>query len=461
MLQKLCHGSILDALLFRKLLYQTIIRHNQGCHELAFVGNDGNLVDVTVHYHLGFDGLWSDVLTVRSLEQILDTFGQEQEVIFDITGIACAEPTVFGKRRLRGCFLLIIPLGDGRSLQQDFIILTKLHLHVRHQFAYRTHHVVEVVFARHCGDGFGQAITRHHIDAYRKNKILNGRWNSSSCRREESSSIQTQCLLQQAIDGLFIKLVFHVQPHRRSLSLTNIFHIMFTTHLDGIQHQRLLHTRCTVDDFLHSGIHLFPETGHATHSRRTHFLDSHLDVLRTEIDIQLSTHTQTPAAPGTFKHMRKRQEIDDHIVFTQTRETLAVCIHHRFITCMTQHHTLAFAGRATGIKDIHQVFRIRFGGTLVHFRLMLTILAHRQEIIEIDGRLVLRFEFHIAVEHNDLFQRSTQCHHTESHIILLLFAYKEIADAGIFQDIMDLSFRTGGIKRNCHRADAERTEIHE
>ena len=235
---------------------------------------------------------------------------------------------------------------------------------------------------------------------------------------------------------------------------------MFTTHLYGILHQRLLHAGSPIDYFGHTCIYLFPETRNATHGCRSYFLDGHLDVLRTEVDVQFCTYTQTPATPSTFEYVSERQEIDNDIVFTQTRETFAMCIHHRFVSGMAQHHTLAFAGGTTRIKDVHQVFCIRFRSTLVHFCLMLTVLAHRQEIVHVDSRFIACVKLHIAVEHHNLLQCRAQSHHTESHIVLLLFPYKQVADLRIFQNIMHLSFRAGSIQRHSYSTYAKSTEVH-
>ena len=256
---------------------------------------------------------------------------------------------------------------------------------MRHQLTYRTNFMVKVVFTRNRSNGFGQAITSHHINTYRKNKFLYGRRDSCPSSWEESSSIQAQCLLQQAIDGLFVEFILHVQPHRRCQSLTYIVHIVFTSYLDGILHQCLLNACRFVYHFVYTGIYLFPETRHTTHGSWSYFLDSHLDILRTEIDVQFCSHAKTPATPGTFKHMGKRQEVDNHITLSQSWEAFAMGIHYRFITSMTQHHPFAFAGSTTGIKNVHQIFFLRFGCTLVHFCLMQTILAQCQEIIEING----------------------------------------------------------------------------
>ncbi len=252
-----------------------------------------------------------------------------------------------------------------------------------------------------------------------------------------------------------------MQPQRSRLALAYIFDVVFTSHLNGILHQGLLHTGRTSDNFVYTCIHLFPETRYATHRCRTDFLDGHLNILRTEVDVQFCTYTQAPATPSTFEHVSERQEIDDHIVFTQTRETFTVRIHHRFVSSVAQHHTLAFTGGTTGIKNVHQIFCIRFSCTLIYFRLMLTAFAHRQEIIHINGRFIARIKLHIFVEHYNLLQGRAQSHDTKSHIVLLLFTYKQVTDLGIFQDIVHLSFRTGSIQRHCYGTYAKSTEVHE
>ena len=227
---------------------------------------------------------------------------------------------------------------------------------MRHQFTYRTNFMVKMIFARHSSNRLSQAIASQHIDSHRKNKFLYCRRNSCTCCREESTSIQTKSLLQQATDSLFIELILHVQPHWWSLTLAHIVHIVFTANLDSILHQCLFYTGSTSYHFIHAGIYLFPESRNATHHCRTHFLDGHLNVLWTKIDIHFSTYAQAPATERTFKNMGKRQEVDDYIIFVEIRETFHMGIHHRFITGMIQHYPLAFSGSTTRIEDVHQIF---------------------------------------------------------------------------------------------------------
>ena len=264
--------------------------------------------------------------------------------------------------------------------------------------------MVKMIFTRNRSNRFSQTISSQHIDTHRKDKFLYCRRNSRTCCREESTSIQTKSLLQQVTDRFFIELILHVQPHWWSLTLAYIVHIVFTTYLDSILHQCLLHTCSTSYHFIYAGIHLFPESRNATHYCRTHFLDGHLDVLRAKVDIHFSTYAQAPTTKSTFKDMGKRQEVDDYIIFIEIRKTFHMGIHHRFITGMIQHYPLAFSGSTTRIEDIHQILLLRFGRTLVHFCLMLTLLALRQEFIKIDGRFIPCIQLHFTIEYHNLLQ---------------------------------------------------------
>ena len=235
---------------------------------------------------------------------------------------------------------------------------------------------------------------------------------------------------------------------------------MLATHFNGFLHQCFLYACCTVDYFVYTGIYFFPETRHTTHYCRTYFLDSHLNILRTKVDVHFSTYTQAPATECTFEYMGKRQEVDNYVVFTESRESIDMSFHYRFVTSMAQHHTLAFTSSSTGIKNIHQIFFFRLGCTLVYFRLMFTILTQSQEIVHVNGSLVIGIELHLAVEHDDLFQRLAQRHHSIGHIVLLLFAHKQETNLRIFQNIMHLSFRAGSIQRNSYRTHTKRTEVY-
>ena len=54
MLQQVGHILVLKAFLLGIVLHQAINRNNQGRHKLTLVGNDSNLVNVTVYRQFGF-----------------------------------------------------------------------------------------------------------------------------------------------------------------------------------------------------------------------------------------------------------------------------------------------------------------------------------------------------------------------------------------------------------------------
>ena len=65
-----------DVMLTSPILYEAELRYNEGRNELALVGDDCHLIDELIHQEQRLHLLRSDIFTIRSLEQILDTLGE-------------------------------------------------------------------------------------------------------------------------------------------------------------------------------------------------------------------------------------------------------------------------------------------------------------------------------------------------------------------------------------------------
>ena len=75
-LQQFLSASKSNMMFLRKLLHLTVFRHNKGRYKFPLVRNNGHLINITVYHQLGFNGLRSNVLTVGSFKQILDSVCQ-------------------------------------------------------------------------------------------------------------------------------------------------------------------------------------------------------------------------------------------------------------------------------------------------------------------------------------------------------------------------------------------------
>ena len=337
-LQQFLSTSKSNMMFLRKLLHLTVFWHNQGRYKFPLVCNNGHLINITIYHQLGFNGLRSNVLTIGSFKQILDSVRQVQETIFHISGISRTEPTIFCKCLLSNGFFLIISLRYGTSTKLYLVIFSNTYLYPVKHTAYCSQTEISNPITRDSGRTFRQPITSYHINTYRMHELCHLLWNSSSCRRKEIPVLYSYRFLQQAINRFLIKLIFHVQQGRGRLSVHQIRNVMFTPNPKRIQHQTLFQTRSLIDFFLYAGIYLFPKTRHTAHSRRPYFLDCLLNVLRTQIDTQHTSFIQTIIRPCPFKDVRKRQEIHDDIIFTQIGQTCVMPFKSNVVVRVMQHY---------------------------------------------------------------------------------------------------------------------------
>ena len=140
--------------------------------------------------------MWTDILTIGSLEQVLDTLSQIKLVTLQITGITGMEPTIFINSSGSSLRLLIIAFRDSLSTQKYFILVTDLHFYIRHHGAYGTNFITLVKETRNSSSRFGQTIANQHIDTYRMNKFTDFIRHGSSSSREKVSVLNTNRLFQ-------------------------------------------------------------------------------------------------------------------------------------------------------------------------------------------------------------------------------------------------------------------------
>ena len=119
----------------------------------------------------------------------------------------------------------------------------------------------------HRGETLRQTVAHHHIDADAVDKLLHLRRHIGTCSREEVRILQAQLLAYQREHRLVHHLIFHCQSERRTLATAQVFNVMFMTYGKGMLEKLALRGTGIFNLRLHADIHLFPETGHATHTR--------------------------------------------------------------------------------------------------------------------------------------------------------------------------------------------------
>ena len=154
--------------------------------------------------------------------------------------------------------------------------------------------------------------------------------------------------------------------------------------------------------------------------------------------------------------MRIGQEIHNTVILCH-RHTLAVGHHSSIKLTVSQDNALRVASRTTGIKDIGDIIERCLLLQLLHLNLTWQILAQLQEITEIDS-VGIRYLYQ-RIEHNDTFERRTECKDATGLIILVLFTNKQEAYLSIVNHKLYLLFRTGSIERNGHSTNAPSTKI--
>ena len=250
-----------------------------------------------------------------------------------------------------------------------------------------------------------------------------------------------------------------MQPQRRCLAVHQIADVMFVTRMKGVQHQAFLQSRSFVYLFVHAGIHLFPKARHAAHRRRMNLLDGHLDILRIKVDAKQAAPCQAIIRPCPLEHMGEGQKVHNHIPLGQRKQHLVVRTERRLITGVMQHDTFRLAGGARRVKDIGKVACPRFRSPLVHFCLIAAGISLLQEVAVIDGMSVFCRPNHIGTENDNLFQGLAKLLYPISHIVLILLADKEVTDSRVFDYIMHLRLRAGGIKGDSDHPAGKCAEI--
>ena len=87
----------------------------QCAHELISIPDDCHLLDDWVDCEHSLEHLWSDVLTVGSLEEILNTLCEIKGISLKTSSIARTEEAILGEGLRIGSIIMIIARSDRRT----------------------------------------------------------------------------------------------------------------------------------------------------------------------------------------------------------------------------------------------------------------------------------------------------------------------------------------------------------
>ena len=132
------HRRVGDVASLCVFLEQFVVGCDEGRHKLTLVGYDDYLVNVAVHHEFRLYHLWSDILAITGLEEVLDTIRQEEFTILNIAGITGVKLSLLVVREGCDLSLAVVAPGDGITLEQHLIILANLYLHALDDTAHRT-----------------------------------------------------------------------------------------------------------------------------------------------------------------------------------------------------------------------------------------------------------------------------------------------------------------------------------
>ncbi len=200
---------------------------------------------------------------------------------------------------------------------------------------------------------------------------------------------KAELLAHKAENGAVEGFVFECEPDGRTFSPTEVFDVVLATDGQRVAEKLLLHRRRTFDFLLHALIDLFPESRYGRHTRRVRLAHRLLNLLRIGVQNELSAHREAQISPSALKNMRQGQE-RHHAVFLGDGHALAVGCHRREILRISQDDTLRVARRAACVDDVAHIVHRRLFPQLFHLRLARQILAKGDEILEIEGVVVVR-----------------------------------------------------------------------
>ena len=289
-------------------------------------------------------------------------------------------------------------------------------------------------------------------------KLLHLRRNIGACRGEDIGILQPDLLAHETQHGLVHQVVFHVEPHRRALTPSKIFHIALASNLERIVEDAALQGRGIVHAVFHSLVNFLPEAGHGAHACGMGLAHALLDFLGIGIDDELCTFRQGEIGPATLKDMREGKEVD-HPVLARHIDATAVGCEGGVIHTVSENDTLGRSRGATGVEDIADVIKRCLFPQVLNLRLAGKFLAKGDEVAKIEGVGIVGGDAHAGVEDHDALQRRAEGEDAVSLIVLLLFTDKDDLHLGILNHILNLLFGTCRVERYRYHLNAIGTEV--
>ena len=137
--------------------------------------------------------------------------------------------------------------------------------------------------------------------------------------------------------------------------------------------------------------------------------------------------------------MGKWQEVHTHIarlhLVTQAIVMVTELVYH---TGMQQHYTLRLTRSTTGIEQAKHILWLTLGLACFHQIILRQTLTQTQELIEIDGYLVLWVLAYLMVVNYNLLQGMTLCQYRHDGVILILLTHKQQLNLSVSHNILSL-----------------------
>ena len=259
--------------------------------------------------------------------------------------------------------------------------------------------------------------------------------------REKASTFDTQDLFQKHKDSPVVKLKLQLQSARSRNAFILIFQIIPASCLDSIQENLFHGRRRRIDLVMHTGIYFLPKAGNVTHQCRMHLRQCLLNHLRVLVNGNRHPFMQAIVRPRFLENMSQGKEAHRKILVRNHRQTDIVNTHRFQVIGMMKHDAFRLSGRTGSIYNGSQVLRNSLVHTDFHSCFDMGIVTQPQEIIKINGSLVLRIQFDSGIKYDQALQELRVLLHLKCIVILQLFTDKQSVYAGIINYVFDLSRR--------------------
>ena len=196
------------------------------------------------------------------LKRSFYAFG-EHEVAFgaDVSGVAGAEPAVFGKCLCGGFGFVVIAAHHGGAFYEDFAFVAYFELQLRHERAYRADYIVDCREASNGGGRFRQAVAYHHVYAYRVEEFHDFRRDGSAGGGEYVAVVHAHGASQRGEYFFVEEAVKRFEPPGSLASEACVIEIAAASDGNGFHDEGFAESGYAGELVLYSGVDFFPEAG--------------------------------------------------------------------------------------------------------------------------------------------------------------------------------------------------------